>query len=244
MGEYCGLWLHRLALGSRSLVLPLLCILASMPQIQAAPITLEPNKAQDRMEALWQILILLSPYIIALTAAGRFLWIKCRPSRQLKHPVVTGALAIISAFIWWCVRSVEKIPRSKEVILLGMFLLFWMDFVLDSRRLVRDKTSYLLAIVFGGAVVDLLCTALSFISTMNAATAGGLTAYLQQAINNGPFWLIATTVGVYVLQTYAERGPSNSSVLTAPQGHRERIASQWPLLPYRRDREIRSWRME
>jgi hypothetical protein len=215
-----------------------------MPQAEAAPVRSGPGKAEASMEVLWQTLILLAPYAIALTATGRFLWIKCRPSRQLKHPIFSGAFAIISAFVWWCVRSVEKIARSKEAILLGMFLLFWMDFVLDSRRIVRDKTLYLLAIVFGGAVVDLLCTALSFISTLDAVTAGGLTEYLQQAINNGPFWLITTTVAVYILQTYVEGGPMDSSIGSASRDHRETASSQWPSQAYRRDREIRSWRMD
>lgn len=115
----CG-WLDRDHAGIKKLLLRLLkavprfCFLCSIRQAGAAPMhTLPPDELEAGMENFWKHAMTLAPYTIALTGALRLLWIKCRHSRKLKHPVFSGALATISAVVWWGVRSLEEISSNK-----------------------------------------------------------------------------------------------------------------------------------
>lgn len=221
--DFAGI--HKLLLRLLKAV-PYFCFLGGIPQASAAPThTLPPDKLEAGMENFWKHAVALAPYTIALTGALRLLWIKCRHSRKLKHPVFSGALTTISAVVWWGVRSLEEISSNKAAILFGMFLLFWADFVADSSRLIRAKSQYMLTAAFGGIVIDFLCTALSFISTMSPAKSSGMADYVRQAINNGPFWLSVATILVYILQTYVER-EANDRRLRVPHGRDDEAGSQ------------------
>lgn len=106
-GETICRWLCHDFAGINRLLLRLLravpcfCFLCGIPQAGAAPThTLRPDKLEAGMENFWKYAVALAPYTIALMGALRFLWIKCRHSRKLKHPVFSGALATISAVVW------------------------------------------------------------------------------------------------------------------------------------------------
>lgn len=179
--------------------------LSRIPYARAAPIKSGP--AEDIHAALnsaWYTFLLLAPFIIILMGTGRLLYIKYRRSRPLEHPVFSGAFAMIVAFVWWVLRSLDPEAGEKKAIVFTIFLALWTDFLVDSCRLVEEKRQYLLAIVFGGGTVNLIFTALSFIASSDTGSRGGLAEYLHQTVDNGPFWYVLTTVIIYVFQIYDE----------------------------------------
>lgn len=191
-------------------------ILSKIPSAGAVPIeTGPPDDLHASLATAWEDALLVAPFVIVLLSIVRLLYIIYNHSRPLRHPIVSGALAMHAAFAWWVLRSLEPEAAAKKAIVLTVFVAFWTDFLADSCRMVEERTQYLLTIVFAGGAVNLLFTALSFISSTQAESSYGLAGYLRQTVDNGPFWYSFTAVMIYVLNRC--RGPSDHLHATSHQ---------------------------
>lgn len=239
---------HALVSNSSSL-LTTACLLGSIPHVLGAPHS--PGKTMhDRaldiesfMIGLGSICFTLAPVVIWLATAARLWYILRWTTRELAHPVYSGALATMASVAYGAVRRAVGEPASKEETILAVFVACWTSFVADSRRKVNNKQQYLLRVVFGGGIACLLVTAVQFIDQephkvaqqtariplINQTAEGGrsfepgalgsqeATAYLTMAKTNAPFLLIVTSVAIYIWQIYVEVDSESASTTRAAQ---------------------------
>jgi len=195
------------------------------------------------MIGLGSICFTLAPVVIWLATAARLWYILRWTTRELAHPVYSGALATMASVAYGAVRRAVGEPASKEETILAVFVACWTSFVADSRRKVNNKQQYLLRVVFGGGIACLLVTAVQFIDQephkvaqqtariplINQTAEGGrsfepgalgsqeATAYLTMAKTNAPFLLIVTSVAIYIWQIYVEVDSESASTTRAAQ---------------------------
>jgi hypothetical protein len=213
------------------------CLLGSIPHVEGAPISpgnailVATHEFESFMDGLGSILIAVAPLTITAAGAARLWYILRWPTRELAHPIYSGALATMAGFAYWAVRHAVGESAGIETAILAVFMACWTSFVADSRRKVDNKKQYFLSVVFGGGIVCLLATALQYIdqephsvsqrtttTALNQTADGGqsfeqgalgsqeATAFLTLAKTNGPILLILTSVVIYIWQSYTEVG--------------------------------------
>ena len=234
---------HALVSNSSSL-LTMACLLGSIPHVAGAPHSQDSrgkamldtaHDIESFMIGLGSILVTVAPVVIWLATAARLWYILRWHTRELAHPVYSGALAIMAGVAYGAVRRAVGESASKEETILAVFVACWTSFVADSRRKVNNKQQYFLRVVFGGGIACLLVTAVQFIdqephkvaqqtatAPLNQSTGVGqtfepgalgsqeATTFLTMAKTNAPFLLIITSVAIYIWQMYIEVGPRST----------------------------------
>lgn len=234
---------HALVSNSSSL-LTTACLLGSIPHVAGAPHSQDSrgkamldtaHDIESFMIGLGSILVTVAPVVIWLATAARLWYILRWHTRELAHPVYSGALAIMAGIAYGAVRRAVGEAASKEETILAVFVACWTSFVADSRRKVNNKQQYFLRVVFGGGIACLLVTAVQFIdqephkvaqqtatTPLNQSTGVGqtfepgalgsqeATTFLTMAKTNAPFLLIITSVAIYIWQMYIEVGPRST----------------------------------